>query len=348
MACLIAGFWLVTRLTRRTVQLDSGYHIVMGTYARIVAVAEESQTAVRSIDAGLKQLTRIDCVMSDYKPDSQLSKVNRDAYKRPVKVSRELFEVFARSTEFSKQTDGAFDITVGPLVDLWRQAGEANQMPTEQQIVDAEARVGYTKLLLDASENSVRFAVEGMRLDLGGIAKGYAIDKAVEAMKKSGATGGMVDVGGDIRCFGLPKNRKHWLVGLQDPNELGPEDPNQRVLWLGAGAIEAEQTLMRLKLNDAAVATSGDYQRFAVIDGRKFSHIINTQTPAAESELPSVTIIAPTAVEADALATAVTVLGAEKGLTLIEQCQGVEAILISSRTDSKPIATSGASTYISR
>lgn len=348
MACLIAGFWLVTRLTRRTVQLDSGYHIVMGTYARIVAVAEESQTAVRSIDAGLKQLTRIDCVMSDYKPDSQLSEVNRDAYKRPVRVSDELFEVLARSTEFSRQTDGAFDITVGPLVDLWRQAGEANQMPTEQQIAQAEAQVGCAKLLLDANENTVRFAVEGMRLDLGGIAKGYAIDKAVEAMKTSGATGGMVDVGGDIKCFGLPKGKKQWLVGLQDPSKLRPEDPTQRVLWLGAGAIETEQTLRELKLNDAAVATSGDYQRFEMIGGRKFSHIINVHTPAGESELCSVTIIAPTAIEADALATAVTVLGAEKGLALIEQCQGVEAILISSRTDTQPIATSGASTYISR
>ncbi|MHC4121787.1 MAG: FAD:protein FMN transferase, partial [Planctomycetota bacterium] len=197
------------------VEADGGYRAVMGTFARTVAVAKDSSVANSAVEVAFAQLRNVDELMSDYKSDSEISTVNREAYKSPVKVSRPTFEVLQKAIHFSELSDGAFDITVGPLVDLWRQAAEVNSIPTEAELQQARSKVGYEKLLLDANEMSVRFAVDGMRLDLGGIAKGYAIDKAIEAMHKDGALGGMVDMGGDIRCFGVPtKSKTHWLIGL--------------------------------------------------------------------------------------------------------------------------------------
>lgn len=315
--------------------VDSGYRMVMGTFARIVAVAADRQTGQESVDAAFTQLVLVDELMSDYKPDSQLSIVNRQAYEKAIKVDASVFEVLKKSVEYSKLTGGAFDITVGPLVDLYHDAAEANTVPTEKQIEQARAKVGYDKLILDANESTVRFLVAGMRLDLGGIAKGYAIDKAAEAMIEAGALGGMVDVGGDIRCFGNAAGGKEsWLIGLQDPNvepdEFGSEEP-----------------IIVLKLNDNAIATSGDYRRFVLIGEKKFSHIIDTQTASGSDRLTSVTIIAPQAIDADALATSVSVLGTAKGLSLIESIADTEAILIRQK-EGETIKTTGADKYLSQ
>ncbi|HUW19255.1 MAG TPA: FAD:protein FMN transferase [Sedimentisphaerales bacterium] len=333
---IVAAFLILALLLRPKghIESDSGYRQVMGTFARIVAVAPDSGTAKNCIEAAFAELRQVDEMMSDYKSDSEISRVNRDAYKGPVKVSGPTFEVAQKAIYFSELSDGAFDITVGPLVDLWRLAAEANAVPTEAQLQQARAKVGYEKLLLDANALTVRFAVEGMRLDMGGIAKGYAIDKAIEAMQKGGALGGMVDVGGDIRCFGVPtRGKTHWLIGLQDPNR--PED------W-----IDTSKPSLVLKLNDAAIATSGDYRRFVLIDGQKYSHILDTKTGRGGKGFSSVTIIAKKAVDADALATAVSVMGAEKGLALIQKLPDTEAILISPRPEFKLVKTPGAENYL--
>jgi thiamine biosynthesis lipoprotein len=179
----------------------------------------------------------------------------------------------------------------------------------------------------------VQFAVDGMRLDLGGIAKGYAVDKAVEAMQTCGAIGGMVDLGGDIRCFGAPlKGRTHWVIGLQNPNS----DKD----------IAGRDVMLKLQLANGAVATSGDYQQFVLIEGKRYSHIINRKTGTSTEGLSSVTIIANNATDADALATALSVMGAEKGLALIEKLPGTEAILITSQPNYELIKTTGAEKYI--
>jgi len=329
--------WLIAALyfwPNRCVDLDSGHRLVMGTFARVVAVAADSSTAKKCIDAALAEIEKVDELMSDYKSDSEISEVNRDAAGRAVKVSRSTYKVLQRSVEFSKLTDGAFDVTVGPLVDQWRAAADANSVPSDTELATARSKVGYEKLILDANEMSVRFAVEGMRIDLGGIAKGYAIDKAIEALQNSGAAGGMVDIGGDIRCFGVPAGKKDsWLVGLQDPNKA--------VVGIGGSGI-----LLKLKLRNRAVATSGDYQQFILIEGERHSHIIDRKTAAGARGLSSVTIIAESATDADALATAVSVMGAEKGLTLIEAIPETEAILISSQPQYKLLKTTGAEKYI--
>jgi FAD:protein FMN transferase len=342
-AFLAAGvYFFVAEKMRQPIEIDGGCREVMGTLARIVVVAKHEWQGKRCIEAGFEQLKRIDAMMSDYKDDSELSRVNREAFANPVKVSPELFEILQKSVEFSRLSNGAFDITVGPLVDLWHKAGEANVVPDENILAAIKARVGFEKLILDASERTVRFAVEGMRLDLGGIGKGYAVDKAVEAMRRCGAIGGMVDSGGNIRCFGKPADKDTWLVGLQNPMAAQPgADPPKL-----NGTIGTEQVLMVLKLNDMAVATSGDYRRFVTIDGKRYSHIIDTNTATGASKLSSDTILAATAVDADALSTAVNVMGAEKGLALIESLAGVEAILITAGPEYQVVKSGGADTYL--
>jgi len=315
-------------------EADSGHRLVMGTFARVVVVAPDTKTANRCIEAAFAQIYKVDQLMSDYKDDSEISQVNRDAFKRAVKVSKSTYEVLQKAVQFSKLSGGAFDVTVGPLVQLWRSASEANSVPTDTELQQARSRVGYKKLILDANEMTVRFAVDGMKLDLGGIAKGYAIDKAVEAMKKSGALGAMVDIGGDIRCFGTPSKRKsHWLIGVQDPSKA-------------RDGLDTGTSSLVLRLKDAAIATSGNYRRFALIKGKKYTHIISRKTAAGAEGLSSVTIIAKRALDADALATAVTVMGAEKGLTLVEKTPQTEAILITSPPEQKFIKTTGAEKYI--
>lgn len=313
---------------------DSGYQMVMGTFAHIVCVAEDSGTAKKCVRAALEEIRKVDDLMSDYKSDSEISLVNREAGDRAVKVSESTYEVLQRSVEFSKMTGGAFDITVGPLVALFRNAKESKVAPSEEQIALARSKVGFEKLILDSENKTVQFSENGMLLDLGGIAKGYAIDKAIEAAQRCGAIGAMVDIGGDVRCFGLPPEGKdHWLIGLQDPNSA-------------IEGIEGGGLLMVLKITNTAVATSGDYQQFVFIEGKRYSHIIDRRTGTSAKGLSSVTIISDNATDADAIATSVSVMGAEKGLALIEKLPNTEAILITPLPEYEIIKTGGAEKYI--
>ena len=313
---------------------DSGYQIIMGTFAHVVAVAKDTGTAKKCVQAALEEIRKVDKLMSDYKSDSEISRVNREAYEKALQVSDSTYEVLQRSIEFSEMTDGAFDITVGPLVALFREAKENKLAPTKEKIALASSKVGFEKLKLDSENKTVQFSDKGMLLDLGGIAKGYAIDKAIEAAQSNGAIGAMVDIGGDVRCFGLPPiGRNHWLIGLQDPNSA--------IEGISGGGL-----MLVLKVTNAAVATSGDYQQFVIIEGKRYSHIMDRRTGTSAENLSSVTIFADNATDADALATAVSVMGAEKGLALIEKLPGTEAILITSGPKYEVTKTSGAEEYV--
>ena len=331
-AIMVAVALLVRKLAApKGPQLQSGYggsRLVMGTFANITAVAEDAETIKASIEAAFDKLVEVDEMMSDYKADSELSVVNRDAFVGPVEVSDELLAVLKASVDYSRKTQGAFDITVGPVVELWRRTATDGTKPGEEELAEARARVGYEKLILDEENKTVRFAVEGMKLDLGGIAKGYAVDRAIAEMKKAGAAGGLIDVGGDICCFGVsPKFNNIWRVGLEDPSG-------------------ASMYLLVLNLSDTAIATSGDYRRFVVVDDKRYSHIIDPATTASAGGLTSVTVIAATAMDADALATAVSVMGQAKGLGLIESIDNAEAIVIPADEKLEFVKTSGAEAYI--
>lgn len=324
--------------SKNRVDLDSGNRLVMGTFARIVVVATDSSTAQKCIKAAFEQIQNVDRLMSDYKSDSEISELNQYGFERAVRLSKSTYEVLERSIRFSRLTAGAFDITVGPLVDLWRRAAEANSVPSDDQLAAAAGKVGYEKLILDPDKTSVRFATEGMRVDLGGIAKGFAVDKAIQTMQKDGALGAMVDIGGDIRCFGAPpRGKSKWVIGLQDPNEI------KAAAGIGGGRL-----LLTLELKDGAVATSGDYQQFTLIEGKRHSHIIDRNSHKGAQDLSSVTIIAETATDADALATAVSVMGQKKGLELIESLDKTEAILIPAGPKQQLVQTEASKQYISQ
>ncbi len=311
LAVVVIGtlFWFSQK--NRTVTIDGGFRMTMGTVARIVVTAKNQNQANEAIKAAVDAIYHIEELMSDYDPNSQLSQVNQQAFEHPVPVDAELFEVLTAAKLYSCLSDGAFDITIGPVVQLWRKAKEDNAAPTADALQKAKESVGDEHLILDAEKQTVRFAKEGMFLDLGGIAKGYAIDKAIEILLDAGVKGAMVDIGGDLRCFGMPANgAEYWLIGLQDPANEG-------------------NVLLTLKMDNMAVATSGDYRRFVIIENQKHSHIVNPATADSAQDLSSVTLIAPTATAADALATAVTVLGNKKGLPLINTIENTEAILIS-------------------
>lgn len=306
---------------------NSGFRPVMGTFAQVTVVAKDTAAARLCIDRAFAAVDHVDQTMSDYSEDSELTRLNKTAFDHEVKVSPELFAVLCAAKHYSQISGGAFDVTVGPEVQLWRTMAQTGIPPTPQQIEQARAKVGYDKLILNPETQTVQFEQEGMRLDLGGIAKGYAIDLAAEAIMQHGALGGMVDIGGDIRCFGLdPSGGSEWIIGLQNPRK--------------------ETIISKLKLVDYAVATSGDYRRYAETKGKKQSHILNPATAASADELISVSILAPTAIEADALATAVSVMGRKRGLELIESLDGVEAFVIAAEYPSRLIETPGAASFL--
>lgn len=324
----------IFRQPRSAFEFDSGHQITMGTFARVVAIAPHENIGKKCIEAALEQIELVDRLMSDYKQDSELSLLNKEGFNKDIKLSAPTFEVLQKTVEISKLTGGAFDVTIGPLVDLWRLAGEANSLPNAEELRRAQSKVGYEKLVLDPKNMTARFSVEGMRIDLGAVAKGYAVDKAVDKLQKYGAVGGMVDIGGDIRCFGIvPKGKNIWRIGLQNPNPDSIGFDNKKIL-------------LTLEIKDKAVATSGSYQRFSLIDGKIHSHILNQKTGQSSEKLSSVTVICDTAIEADALATAVTVSGRHKGMELIEKLQQVECVLITAGPEFKMLKSSGVEQFI--
>jgi thiamine biosynthesis lipoprotein len=341
---LLLGLLYVRVRTQEPVMVDSGYRVVMGTFSRVVVIARTERAAQAAIRAAYDVQERVESLMSYHREDSELNRVNRYAAAKPVPVNPMTFEVLRQAVHFSKLSDGAFDVTVGPLVDLWHAAAESNEPPTEEALAEARRKVGYEKLTLKEKDMTVRFGVEGMRIDLGGIGKGYAVDKSVDAMQKPGVLGGMVDLGGNIRCFGQPprgrgtggfETRPYWRIGLQDPN-VAPDE------------MDASKPLLVLAITDESVATSGHYRRFVKVRGERQSHIVDTQTGKGAIKLASVTIIAPDATSADALSTAVSVLGREKGLELVESLPDTEAILIPAGPVAQPVFSTGAPAYLQR
>lgn len=315
--------------SQRLISVESPNRIVMNTIAKIIAVAPDGKIAQSNIDAAFEEIYRLEKLMNRFDPNSQISAINKFASEKPVQVHKDLFDILYQAIRLSEMTDGAFDITVGPLVDMWRKCAEVNEMPTDRQLADIKKIIGYDKLLLDSNDYSVRFAVEGMRLDLGGIAKGFAADRAQEIMKKSGAAGGLIDLGGQIGCFGITSQRGKWIVGIRNPDKQ-----------------ENNQIILKLSLADMAAATSGNYERFYRIGEHRFSHIFNPQTEESAEQISSDTIICPSGTQADALATALSVMGAAKGLELIEKTENTEAIIIPAKNKNELIKSSGADKFI--
>ena len=232
--------------------------------------------------------------MSIHRPDSELSRLNARAAGEPVVVSPDLFRVIAKAREIADRTEGSFDITIRPLADLWGFIWKEYRLPADEELKAVLPRVNFRLVQLDAEKCTVHFLGPGVSLDLGGIAKGYAVDCAMEKLLSIGVTNAMVKAGGDLRVIGVPPGKTHWIVQLEDPRKEGRRT--------------------KVPLRDAALSTSGDYENYFEIDGVRYSHILNPRNGRPVEGIAACTVIAPTCMESDAMATACFVYGVEKSL----------------------------------
>lgn len=282
---------------------------LMGTIIEISICHSEERQAQFVLQKAFEEMARIENMMSQYREGSEVSRINAQPYDHPVKVSEELFGLLQTSARDNAVSQGAFDITVGPLMKLWPFYKEEIKLPSRQEILDALRSVGTDKIKFNAKEKTVRFTQPDMALDLGGIAKGYAVDRAIRVIKAAGVKCALVNAGGDLYALGKKPDGKKWRMGVQHPRKL-------------------DRLVCAFDIEDTAIATSGDYERFFIKEGRRYCHILNPKTGIPASESVSVTIQANDATQADALATAVFVLGPEKGLVLVEKTPGVEGAII--------------------
>jgi thiamine biosynthesis lipoprotein len=282
----------------------------MGTRFKLILYATDQATANRAAQAAFQRIAELDGIMTDYRPTSELMLLCSKAGGDPVPVSQDLFTVLARSQEVAKRSDGAFDITVGPLVRLWRLSRRTQKLPDPEKLAKAKELVGYAKVHLDAAKRTVQLDKAGMQLDLGGIGKGYAADAALAVLKKLGIDRALVAAGGDIAVSGPPPDADGWKIGIQ-PLEDPDADPERYLL-----------------LRDAAVSTSGDAEQFVEIDGKRYSHILDPKTGLGLLGRMSVTVVARNGLTADPLTKVVAVLGPEKGLPIIDEIDGVSSFMV--------------------
>ena len=281
---------------------------IMGTETELTAVAlgSESEKATVALGSAESALRGVEAKMSSWMEASELSLFNKAPAGQASKLSETTLGLLRLSAQLAKQTDGAFDVTCRPILQAWRAAKESKRLPTDQQIAAAIGKCGWDKIRLRA-DSAVK-KVDGASIDLGGIAKGFGIDQASKALEASGVMGGMVNVGGDVRCFGQRVGGGKWRIGVRSP-------------------FDGDPTFAIIELESGAVCTSGNYERFFEIDSKRYSHIVDPRTGRPVERAPSVTVVAPTATAADAWATALSVLG-EGGLELIAENSGLEAMLV--------------------
>jgi len=280
---------------------------IMGTRITVELWSDDREKAESAIDAVLDEMRHIDETMSTYKPTSEISLVNARAADGPMHIGKELFDLLVTSKQYSELTDGAFDITyasVGYMYDFRKHI-----RPSEDQIGKALPAVNYRHVLLDPRNQTVKFTQKGVRIDLGGIAKGYSVDCGIDVLKARGFTRAYVSAGGDSRIIG-DRFGKPWMVGIRDPRK-------------GEGEV-----ITRIPLVDAAISTSGDYERFFDEDGVRYHHIIDPHTGHSASKVRSATVIGPYAIRTDGLSKTAFVLGPEKAMEIYNRIDDIDAIIV--------------------
>lgn len=282
----------------------------MGVRARLVLYARDQAEATDAASAAFERIAEIDAIMSDYRVDSELMRLGARAGQGPVPVSDELFEVLVISGDLHARSSGSFDVTAGPLVQLWREMRRSGQLAAAQEIAAARALVGGRWVRLDARAQTVELLQPGMRLDLGGIAKGYACDGAAAVLRQCGISRYLVAMAGDIVVGEPPPDRDAWEVAVEGGV---------------SGSGDSEAPVVRLV--NAAVSTSGDAQQFVEIAGRRYSHIVDPRTGFGSSRRIAATVIAPSGMLSDSLATALCLLPMDSGLALVAEYEGVEALI---------------------
>ncbi len=280
----------------------------MGTVVEITVAHSTEEQARAAIREAMREFQRIDDLMSSYKPESVVSRVNQARASVKVPVGKEIYGILQDAVAMSSASGGAFDVTIWPVSQLWgfEQGG---RIPMANILQDKLDLVGYQRIEFDRKTSSVGFSVDGMGIDLGAIAKGWAVDRAMDKLVANGIRNAIIDAGGDLRIIGARPGKKSWRIGVQHPRKPGA-------------------LLVTFDLKDTAIVTSGDYERFFIADGVRYHHILDPATGQPARGCQSVTVLAPTAAEADACATAAFVLGPSKGLAFLRSRPGVQGVIV--------------------
>lgn len=281
---------------------------LMGGRFDITLVAGDSLTAERNIDTVIAEIARIEYLISDWKPESQVSMVNNNAGLKPVKVDKELLELTERALRISQITKGAFDISFAAMEKIWRFDGSMTTMPSRKAVKKAVAKVGYRNIIVNRDSSTIFLKIKGMRIGFGALGEGYAVDRCKEMMVSRGITAGLINATGDIQAWGTQPDGQPWNIGLTDPfktNKLIAEVPLQ-----------------------GAITTSGNYQKYVMINNRRYSHIINPATGYPATGLTSVTVIGKSTEIANALSTSIMVMGPAKGLKLLKAFPEYQCLMI--------------------
>jgi thiamine biosynthesis lipoprotein len=279
----------------------------MGTVIEITLIADDEEAANKASLQAFQEIKRIETLMSPWLDSSDVTRINRSSGKEWVQVSPETMEVIQKAQEISELSEGGFDITIGPLTELWRKAREKKTPPSIEEVKEKLGLVNFKNIETD-QEGKVFLKKKGMAIDLGGIAKGYAVDRAFEFLKSLRYKNLIVNAGGDLRVGGF-KNNQLWSIGIQNPRE-------------------SQKLLARISVSNTALATSGDYEKFFLYQGKRYHHIFNPKDGFPTDGCQSVTIFSKDGMTADALATAVFVLGPEKGYSLCQKLEGVDCIIV--------------------
>lgn len=280
----------------------------MGTLVTITAVSPDNDVGNRAMRAAFDEIKRLEQLLSTWRSDSELSRVNQEAGRRPVQVSPETLELVIRSLKLGRLTQGGFNIALGPAIDAW-SITERQRIPDDGELHRLKHLVDWTSIHINTESRTIYLPREGMRIDVGGIGKGYAADRAAERMKREGATSGVVALSGDIKTFGVLPNRHGFPVGIRHPRKEGA-------------------LIAMIYLKDEAISTAGDYERFFEREGIRYHHILDPQTLQPARACQSVTVIAKEGTMADGLDTGIFVLGPERGMALVERLPNVEAVII--------------------
>ena len=283
---------------------------LMGNRFELSVVADDEAWAQSCIDAGVEEIQRIERLLTTFNDGSETNQINQNAGIAPVKVSRETFNLIQRSLRISAITQGAFDITYGSIDKrLWNFDEQMTALPDKETAQKMVRLINYRNVILDDDNCTVFLREKGMRIGFGGIGKGYGAEMAKRVMIAKGVESGVVNASGDLTAWGLQPNGKQWTIGIANPDSSG-------------------QIFSQMDITGLAAATSGNYEKYAVIDGKKYSHTINPRTGLPVSGIKSVTIISTNAEIADAMATPVTIMGVHAGLDMINQMKDIEAIII--------------------
>lgn len=296
--CTITFLFIITLSQAQVLQKKQV--TLMGSVFEITIVDRDTASARNHIDLVIAEVTRIENLISEWRPETQISEVNRNAGIRPVKVDREVFDLTKRAIGYSRNSNGAFDISIVALDKIWKFDGSMTELPTEEAIRKSVEKVGYQHIILDSVNCSIYLPLQGMKIGFGSIGKGYAADRGRALMQEKSVVAGIVNASGDLSTWGLQPNNKPWLIGIKNP-------------------FKAYKTIKILKMQENAVATSGNYEKYAEIDNRRYAHIINPKTGYPSTGLTSVTIYGPSAEFANALSTSIMVLGQEEGILLAKR-----------------------------